>query len=71
MLLSSLNFYNKIYELNQVKSIFPQNQSNDLVLDRLKQIEQLQNNIKLNELDYKTKPGKNIISPKSHCLLYA
>ena len=33
---------------------------NDLILDRLKEIRQLENDIKLNELDYKSKIGKKI-----------
>ena len=40
--LKSLNFSNKIDELNQNKSVFPQNKMNDLVLDRLEEIMQLQ-----------------------------
>ena len=34
--LKSLNLSNKIDELNQIKTIFPQNQINYLILDRLK-----------------------------------
>ena len=33
---------------------------NDLILDRLKEIRQLENDIKLNELDYKSKIRKKI-----------
>ena len=46
---------------------------NDLILDKQKGIKQLQNDIKLNELDYeakkknKKKPEKMIISVKFHC----
>ena len=32
---------------------------NDFILDRLKEINQLQNSIKLNNLNYKVKSGKN------------
>ena len=58
--LKSLNLSNKIDELKQIESIFPQNQMNDLILDKLKEIKQLQDNIELNELDYKAKCKKNI-----------
>ena len=43
--LKSLNLSNKIDELKQIESIFPQNQMNDLILDKLKEIKQLQDNI--------------------------
>ena len=33
---------------------------NDLILDSLKEIRQLQNDVKLNKLVYKTKSGKKI-----------
>ena len=33
---------------------------NDLILERLKEIKQLKNDIKLNELDYETKSRKKI-----------
>ena len=56
--LKSLNLSNKIDELKQIESIFPQNQMNDLILDKLKEIKQLQDNIELNELDYKAKCKK-------------
>ena len=42
------SFYSKIDELKQIESIFPQNQMNGLILQRLKEIKQLQNNIELN-----------------------
>ena len=35
-------------ELNQIRGIFPKNQMNDLILDRLKEIKQFQNNKKRN-----------------------
>ena len=43
--LKSLNISNIIDELNQIKSIFPQNQMNNLILDRSRKINQLQNSI--------------------------
>ena len=42
-------------ELRQIENIFPQNQRNDLILHRLEEIIQLQNDIKLNVLNYKAK----------------
>ena len=38
-----------------MKSVFLQNQMNDLILDMLREIRQLENDIKLNEVDYKAK----------------
>ena len=44
---------------------------NDLILDRLKEIRQLQNDIKLNELDFKVKKEeKYVVLVKLHCLSY-
>ena len=44
---------------------------NDLILDRLKEIRQLQNDIKLNELDFKVKKEeKYVILVTLHCLSY-
>ena len=57
--LKSLNLFNKIDELNPVKSLFPQNHMNDLILDRLKKIKQMQDDTELSELDCKAKSGKN------------
>ena len=54
-----LNFSNKIDELNQIKSIFPQNPINDLILDRVEKINQLPNNIRLDDLQYKTEIRKH------------
>ena len=50
---------NKINEINQIKSIFPQNQMKDVIIDRLKEFRQLQNGTKLDELDYEAKSRKN------------
>ena len=41
--------------LDQMKSVFLQNQMNDLILDMLREIRQLENDIKLKEVDYKAK----------------
>ena len=49
---------NKINELEQIESIFPKNQVNDLIIDKLKEIVQLQNNIKLDDLEYTKKRRK-------------
>ena len=42
----------------------------NLMLNRLKEIRQLQNDIKSNELDDNAESGKIIILVKFHCLLY-
>ena len=39
--------------------MFLQNQLNDLIIDKLTEVKQLQNNIKLDELEYTTKREKN------------
>ena len=57
--LKSLDFSNRIIELHQLKSIFPQNQLNYLIINKLKEINQLQNIIKSGVLDYKAKSWKN------------
>ena len=56
--IKSLHFSNKTSELDQLKR-FPQNQLNYLIIDKLKQINQLQSIIKSGKLDYKSKTGKN------------
>ena len=53
---------NKIHELKQIDSIFPKDQLDDLIIDKLKEIRQLQNNIKLDNLEYTTKREKVIAS---------
>ena len=40
---------------------------NDLTLDMVKEIKQLENNIELNELNYKAKSGESLYH---YCLLY-
>ena len=47
--LKSLNLSNKKDELKQTGSIFPKYQLNDLITDKLNEIMQLQNSIKLDE----------------------
>ena len=56
--LKSLKLANKIDELKQIESIFPKNQLNGLIIDKLKEIIHLQNNIKLHDLEYTAKRGK-------------
>ena len=41
----SLNLSNKINELSQIKNIFLQNQLNDFITDKLKEVKRLHNNI--------------------------
>ena len=55
----SFNLSNKTDELNEIKNLFPQNQINDLILNRLKEFKQLQNNIELNELKFTIKREKH------------
>ena len=50
--LKSLHLSNKINGIKQTESIFPQNQFNDLIIDKLKEIKQLQNNINLDNNIY-------------------
>ena len=56
--LKFLNFSNKINELKQIESIFPKNTLNYLIFDQIKNTMQLQNNIKLGNLEYSAKRGK-------------
>ena len=55
--LNSLNLSYKTNELKQIEHIFRKNLLNDLTTYRLKEIIRLQDIIKLNELDYKSKCG--------------
>ena len=52
--LKSLNLSNKIDEITQTESVFPQNQFNDLIIDKRNKIKQSQNNISLDGLEYTT-----------------
>ena len=52
--LKSLNFSNRINELKKNETMYPQNQMNDLIIDKLKESE---NNVKLDNLNYATKGG--------------
>ena len=58
--LKSLSFSDKTDELEQIDNNFPQNLVNGLILDRLKKIEQLQDNVKLKNWIIKQK-AKNVI----------
>ena len=53
-----LNRSNEIDELKQIESVFPKHQLNDLIIGKLKEIMQLQNNIKLVDLEYTAKREK-------------
>lgn len=53
--LQSLDFKNKINELKQVEDIIPQKQVNNLIRDILKKKIELQNSIKLNDINYSKK----------------
>ena len=61
---------NKIHELKQIDSIFPKDQLDDLIIDKLKEIRQLQNNITLENLEYTTKREKVIASINTYYLLF-
>ena len=51
--IKDLNISDKVSELKQTESIFPQNALNDLISNKLKEIIELQNSIELDKLDYK------------------
>ena len=57
--LKSLNLSNKRSELKQIESIFLKNPLNDLFIDKLKETNQSQNSIKLDDLEYTAKSGPN------------
>ena len=57
--LKSLNLSNKRSELKQIESIFLKNLLNDLFIDKLKETNQSQNSIKLDDLEYTAKSGPN------------
>ena len=59
--LKSMNLLNKINELKYIEKIFSKNQVDDLIIDKLREIVQSHNNIKLGDLEYTTKRGKHII----------
>lgn len=48
-----------MYDLKQIESIFPKNQLDDLISDNLKEIMQLQINIKLNNVERTAERGKH------------
>ena len=56
--LKSLSLSNKINELKKIEGVFPKYQLNDLIIDKLKEIIQLQNNILLDDLEHTAKRGK-------------
>ena len=68
--LKYLNLSNKKDDFKQIEGIFPQNQLNDLIIDKLQEIEQLQSNIKLDDPEYKTERGKNYGFTKYSLLVF-
>ena len=54
--MKSLNLSNETNELKKIEIIFPK--TRDLIIDKLKNIIQLQNNSKLDDIEYNTKRGK-------------
>ena len=65
--LKLLNISDKTDELKQIESIFPQNQFNASIIDLLNKTKQLQNNIKLNDLENTTKRRKHYSFSKYSC----
>ena len=58
--MKSINLFNKIDELKQVETVFSNNQLNDSIIDELKEIIQLKNNIKLRNVEYTSKREKTL-----------
>ena len=58
--LKSINLFNKMDELKQIESVFSNNQLNDSIIDELKEIIQLKNNIKLGNVEYTSKREKTL-----------
>ena len=56
--IKSLDLSNRKDELKQIGGIFPQNLMNDLIRDKVKEIANLQDIIKKDYLNYKSKHGK-------------
>ena len=67
--MKSLNLPNKI-DLNQIQSLFLKNQFIVFIIDKLKEIMELQNKIKLDDLEYTTKKKSVIISVDTLYLLF-
>ena len=68
--LTSLNVSDKIDELKQIESIFPQNRLNGSITDQLNEIKPIQNNIKLSDLENTTKRRKHSICITIHCYCF-
>ena len=58
-ILKSLNLSNITDEIKQIEIIFPQNQINDLICNKLKEIKQLEDNSNLDNLEYTSKRARN------------
>ena len=56
--IKSLDFSSKNDEFKQIEGIVPQNLMSDLICDKLKEIVNLQDIIKTDNLHYKPKSGK-------------
>ena len=57
-------------ELKKIESIFLQNQLNDLIIEKLKKIKQLQNNFKLDPLEYTKKENIMFSVNTTYLLLF-
>ena len=69
--LKALNLFNKTNELKQIEVIFPKNLLNYLIFYKLREIVQLQDIIKSNDMDYTSKCGKRIVTVNIHYLLFS
>ena len=69
--LKALNLFNKTNELKQIEVIFPKNLLNYLIFYKLREIVQLQDIIKSNDMDYTSKCGKRIVAVNIHYLLFS
>ena len=67
--LYDLNLYDKIDELRQINGIILKNLLNDSIVDKLTGIKRLQNNIKLDDVEY-TKKEKSLVLVNTHYLLF-
>ena len=57
-------------KLKRIEGIFPQNLMNDLIRAKLKEIAELKDIFKKDDLNYKSKRGKLIILVNIYCLLF-
>ena len=63
--MESLDLFNKINKLKQVKGLFPHKHMNDYMKDRLKEIIKLQKSFKTSDLNYLPKKQNNSFTNSS------